>query len=354
MKILFISPYSHFGAISGSVVRLKEVSRELVGLGCHVVFLGHPSIAKHLDSRIELQFLSLEGSFREKLLSVQEMAKLCKAIDPDVVISESPLLPRMARLVFKVHLIHDAKFAGHNRRRFGMIAWICHAYSSMRADTVMTVSKAEGERLSRVLPVRKARIMISKNGLADAFLTRPRSSKVKKYDILYVSNFAKHKRHDFVVDLAARHGWKCAFVGADLGEKESLQKRISMCNLSVDFFEGLSTGELIGLYDCSRVFIFPSEIEGFGIPFLEARARGLPVVASDIPVFKQLASEIGASLVGGYDEDDWIEAIDHALGQRCVRDAEIARLEKYLWSNIAVDMLNEVKRRVAGLPKDTI
>jgi glycosyltransferase involved in cell wall biosynthesis len=44
-------------------------------------------------------------------------------------------------------------------------------------------------------------------------------------------------------------------------------------------------------YANASVLIFPSLAEGFGLPLVEAMQRGLPVIASDIPVFRETGGE---------------------------------------------------------------
>ncbi|GAB2606104.1 hypothetical protein GCM10027034_44230 [Ramlibacter solisilvae] len=52
-----------------------------------------------------------------------------------------------------------------------------------------------------------------------------------------------------------------------------------------------SDDELTHAYEHSRALVFPSLAEGFGLPLVEARTRGCPVIASDLPAFRELADE---------------------------------------------------------------
>lgn len=45
------------------------------------------------------------------------------------------------------------------------------------------------------------------------------------------------------------------------------------------------------IYERVNALIFPSRIEGFGLPLVEALQHGAPVIASDIPVFREIARE---------------------------------------------------------------
>lgn len=68
---------------------------------------------------------------------------------------------------------------------------------------------------------------------------------------------------------------------------EKLVKKLNAENY-VKLLGFVPDGKLSGLYENSTAFVFPSISEGFGLPGLEAMASGTLVLASDIPVFKEI------------------------------------------------------------------
>lgn len=53
----------------------------------------------------------------------------------------------------------------------------------------------------------------------------------------------------------------------------------------------VSTEDLETLYQCAVLYVCPSLFEGFGLPLLEAMQRGCPVLASDIPVLREIGGD---------------------------------------------------------------
>lgn len=68
-----------------------------------------------------------------------------------------------------------------------------------------------------------------------------------------------------------------------VGKKEVLDKLLKKEELNFSFiaFSGVSDDEMAQLYSSADIFAFPSHIEGFGLPPLEAMACGTPVVTAD-------------------------------------------------------------------------
>jgi glycosyltransferase involved in cell wall biosynthesis len=57
------------------------------------------------------------------------------------------------------------------------------------------------------------------------------------------------------------------------------------------WLRGISDEYLDRVYAASACLLVPSEGEGFGLPLIEAARHGLPLIARDIPVFREVAQE---------------------------------------------------------------
>lgn len=82
--------------------------------------------------------------------------------------------------------------------------------------------------------------------------------------------------------IVGRPGWKDEAIRQALASNPFL-------HASLLWLEGLDDGALELLYRRATAVIQASEAEGFGLPIIEALALGTPVLANDIPVFREVA-----------------------------------------------------------------
>ncbi len=108
----------------------------------------------------------------------------------------------------------------------------------------------------------------------------------RKNHVLLVDAFERiWQRHsDARLLIVGRVGWLC----------ESLVQRIRrhpQYQRSLFMFNDLSDSELEFCYQHAKAFLFPSHAEGFGLPVVEALQHGLPVLASDIPIHREVGQD---------------------------------------------------------------
>ena len=77
----------------------------------------------------------------------------------------------------------------------------------------------------------------------------------------------------------------------------------------------LSPAELAAVYRRAALVLVPSDAEGFGLPVIEALAAGTPVLASDLPVLREVGGA-AASYAPVADVDAWAERVRELLTER--------------------------------------
>ncbi|MBU2577766.1 glycosyltransferase family 4 protein [Patescibacteria group bacterium] len=101
--------------------------------------------------------------------------------------------------------------------------------------------------------------------------------------------------------------------------------------------------ELIFLYKEAKALVFPSLSEGFGLPGLEAISNETPLIASDIPVFREIYEE-AAIYFDPYSEKDIKEKIKIVLENKELRERlkETGKIvsEKFDWKKTASETIN--------------
>jgi glycosyltransferase involved in cell wall biosynthesis len=164
--------------------------------------------------------------------------------------------------------------------------------------------------------------------------------------LLHVGGPLRRKRLDVLLRVFAgarqRHPGLCL---VQLGARDSREFRDEARALGVDaglvLPGSLPRAALARLYRGARLVLITSESEGFGLPVIEALASGAEVVASDLPVLR----EVGADAVHFAPMGEvgaWVERVCGLLSgslppiDRAVR---LARAERFRWQTHAATVL---------------
>ncbi len=87
--------------------------------------------------------------------------------------------------------------------------------------------------------------------------------------------------------------------------------------------------ELLAYLKHARALLFPSFVEGYGLPVSEALALGVPVIASDIAVFHEIAGAV-PDYASSLDGKRWEALItDYAQPHSALRAAQLGRIANY-------------------------
>ena len=105
---------------------------------------------------------------------------------------------------------------------------------------------------------------------------------------------------------------------------------------------GVSRRELAALYRRAVLVLLPSEAEGFGLPVIEALACGAVVVASDLPVLREVGGD-GAVYCPVADVNRWVETVNRLLAHPNAapdRVTRIAQAQRFSWEKHSETILN--------------
>jgi glycosyltransferase involved in cell wall biosynthesis len=208
-----------------------------------------------------------------------------------------------------------------------------------RCRAVFTVSETTKADIHDHFGYPLQSIFVVPNGVDSEVFQSPPAGTPREDFLLMVGASFSHKNVDEVLERAAlwpqRHSLVVASCrGAYRRHLEGLVHERGL-GARVRFIDYVERPELIRLYQRCAAFIYPSKWEGFGIPPLEALACGARVIASDIPVHREVLGS-AATLVRLGDAASW-EAAFAGLGASPGAPAEAgtAPASRFTWQRSA-------------------
>ncbi|WP_213770690.1 glycosyltransferase family 1 protein [Bradyrhizobium sp. dw_78] len=235
-----------------------------------------------------------------------------------------------------------------------------------RAARITTVSADSARQIARYLPVRAEDIVVLPDGHEHALAWNPALARIgpsvitegrehsERGFVLALGSHARHKNLPLLLKIApelAEMGLDIVVAGGGAG---IFAAEILASAPNVRMIGYVTDHDLAYLMERTLCLLFPSWTEGFGLPIVEAMARGCPVVSSDRASMPEVCGD--AALMAPPDNPAaWVDHVRALARSRDLRQNLIGRgreqVRLFSWANTAagyLELMREPKTRLAS------
>jgi glycosyltransferase involved in cell wall biosynthesis len=244
------------------------------------------------------------------------------------------------RLVIFLHDLIPLSFPEYSRpqeaerhaRRLSTAIELAESFAVNSADTrdsLIEYAEAHG--------LQSPPIMVAPLGIEPLFQAAPAAADLPPYFVT-VGTIEPRKNHLLLLHLwrklgaehkqppkllvVGRRGWENENIVDVLERSHSVRAHVLETNDLPDDTLGMVIAG-------ARALLFPSFAEGYGLPLVESLTLGTPVIASDLPVFREVGQGV-PDFLDPLDGRAWGEAIlDYARPDSARRAAQMQRLQAY-------------------------
>lgn len=221
------------------------------------------------------------------------------------------------------------------------------------ASKIIVPSQATKNDLLKWTKINPEKIVVIHHGVDYAIYQSPQEKKVNYPYLLFLGKLEERKNLKRIIEAFAmlkkekKLPHKLVLVGQPGFRYQEIDAKIQTLPQSIQK-EIIPTGylpthEVIRWLKNADILLFPTLYEGFGLPVLEAMAAGVPVLASQIPALKEIASD-AAFFVDPQKPKEIATGIERLLSDQDVRKQLIQkgqeRAKSFSWQKCAQETLN--------------
>lgn len=172
----------------------------------------------------------------------------------------------------------------------------------------------------------------------------------QKY-ILMVGTIEPRKNHQLVLEAfdkgIGKLGYNLIFAGRLGWKNEDFLKKLKshkMYEKNIFHIDNASNADIDYLYNNAFLVAFPTHMEGFGLPLVEALEHGVPVIASDIEVLREIGEDY-CYYFRENDVDDFVKIVSRIEKQKEMYQHKREKLKSYkpiTWEQSAEMMFNAI------------
>ncbi len=296
------------------------------------------------------------------------LPQFLKKIKPDILHCTANTAPLFSsiQLVITIHdviYMESVNFSGSDYQNFGnLYRKFIVPKVAKKAKIIITVSEFEKEVIAKRLNVPEKKLRVIYNAVNPQFkiintedlLEFKAKYQVPDNFILHFGNTAPKKNTIGVLKAYSlyrdnkKNNFTLVITDCETNYIEGLLQEINKPELIKDIhiLNYISFNEMPFLYNLSKVFLYPSHRESFGMPVVEAMACGIPVITSNTSALPEIAGG-AAILVDPKNADEIAEQINNLINDTELysnyKEKGLLNAKRYNWAEAAKKTLDVYK-----------
>ena len=286
-------------------------------------------------------------------LFLTKSIKLIVSILDVMYLKDATLLPKSTVLYQRLGKIYRSVIVSRSISNINKIITISdfsksdilYHFSSLQTNSIITTYLAADAAFSILDSEYASKIIKNSFNLAGKYLLTLGGTDPRKNTKLVIRAFSKLKQ-------TKKIGEKLVIVGIPNWKQSEFYDLVCLlqCENDVVFTDYVTQEELVCLYNCATLFIYPSLYEGFGIPPLESMACGTPVITSNTTSIPEIVGDAALQIDPNSQEE--LEAavykllVDHSLRDNLIQRG-LARAKQFSWQRMAEETLDIYKSIIA-------
>jgi glycosyltransferase involved in cell wall biosynthesis len=254
----------------------------------------------------------------------------------DLCIFFTPIIPLLFFPKKSIVVVHDFAYLelpgeSLKQKLTSFALYTLHRVSLWKASVIVAVSQTAKESTLKYFGIRPEKIRVIYNG-SISLGESPEKMEIPEKFFLFAGVIKARKNVHGVIrafaEFSETHQDYSLIIAGKIGGEyaEEMQKLAETLGIAprVRFLGYVTDGELAYLYSRAVALAFPSLVEGFGMPVLEAMERGLPVITSNAGALAEVAGG-AAVLVDPYNPSDIARAMNLLVENPAVRQEYIEK-----------------------------
>jgi glycosyltransferase involved in cell wall biosynthesis len=288
-------------------------------------------------------------------LSVQELKtpRKLNELGADVVISPMQIMAtwgRRYKLIFTLHDVIYYQFPTppHYLPLGSRIFWrLFHAarwpqrWLLNQADYVATVSQTS-KKLIKAMHLTDRKIAVIYNAPS---LQPVRQAATPTKDLIYVGSFMEYKNVELLLRaMPLLPDYKLHLISRITPQRKAELDTYIQSPQQIIFWNGASDEQYSKLLKTAFALVSASKTEGFGLPLIEAMAQGVPVIATNMPVFHEVCNSAGTYFDPNSPESfaHAVHTLENPMHHKTMSVKGVSQAAKFSWDSSAKELMKVI------------